>query len=215
QTAGSPFSLSITAQDANNNTVTAFTGTVDITIDSGGISPTVSSAFVSGGRSESVTVTQSGSRTITVTRTGGSETGSSGAFTVNAGTVDHFLVANPGTQTAGTAFSLTITAKDVNNNTVTSFAGSVSIAVDSGTVTPTVSGSFVSGVRTESVTVSQAGSRTITVTGGGGSGSSGAFTVNAGALNHFLVEAAAGGNIGSQSAGVPFSIKITAQDANN
>src|SRR5204862_6469023 len=102
QTAGTPFSLSVTAQDLNNNTVTSFTGTVDISIDSGSVTPTTSSAFVAGVRTESVTVTQSGSRTITVTRTGGSETGSSGAFTVNPGALDHFLVGNPGTQTAGT-----------------------------------------------------------------------------------------------------------------
>src|SRR5204863_1345812 len=150
---------------------------------------TTSSAFVAGVRSESVTVTQSGTRTITVTRTGGSETGSSGAFTVNPGALDHFPVDNPGTQTAGTPFSLSITAQDPNNNTVTAFTGTVDLTIDSGSVSPTVSSAFVSGGRSESVTVTQAGSRTITVTrtGGSESGSNGAFTVNPGALHHFAV----------------------------
>src|SRR5436190_23273214 len=41
------------------------------------------------------------------------------------------------------------------------------------------------------------------------------ITVNPGALNNFLVEAAGGGTILTQIAGTPFSIKITARDANN
>ena len=40
----------------------------------------------------------------------------------------------------------------------------------------------------------------------------GTFT---GPLNHFLVEASAGGNIGSQTTGTPFSVRITAQDSDN
>src|SRR5204862_6449551 len=186
QTAGTPFSLSMTAQDANNNTVTAFTGTVGIAVDSGSVSPTTSSAFVAGVRTESVTVTQSGTRTITVTRTGGSETGNTGTFTVNPGALHHFPVANPGTQTAGTPFSLSITAQDPNNNTATAFTGTVDITIDSGSVSPTTSAAFVAGVRSESVTVAQSGTRTITVTrtGGSESGSSGAFTVKPGALHH-------------------------------
>src|SRR5204863_8150362 len=129
---------------------------------------TTSSAFVAGVRSESVTVTQSGTRTITVTRTGGSETGSSGAFTVNPGALDHFNVANPGTQTAGTPFSLSITAQDANNNTVTAFTSTVDLSIDSGSVSPTTSTAFVAGVRSDSVTVTQSGTRIITVTRTGG-----------------------------------------------
>src|SRR5204863_144184 len=155
--------------------------------DSGSVSPTTSAAFVAGVRSESVTVTQSGTRTITVTRNGGSETGNTGSFTVNPGALDHFLVVNPGTQTAGTPFSLSITAQDANNNTVTAFTGTVDITIDSGSVSSTTSSAFVAGVRTGSVTVTQSVTRTITVTHTGGSetGNTGTFTVNPGALDHF------------------------------
>src|SRR5204863_2624719 len=125
--------------------------------DSGNVSPTTSAAFVAGVRSESVTVTQSGTRTITVTRTGGSETGNTGTFTVNPGALHHFAVANPGTQTAGTPFSLSITAQDANNNTVTAFTGTVDLPIDSGSVSPTAPAAFVSGARSESVPVTHAG----------------------------------------------------------
>src|SRR5262249_31406630 len=41
------------------------------------------------------------------------------------------------------------------------------------------------------------------------------FTVNAGALDHFKVEAVGGGTIGTQTAGTAFNIMIKAQDAAN
>ena len=44
---------------------------------------------------------------------------------------------------------------------------------------------------------------------------SASFTVNAGSLNNFLVDAAGGGAIGAQATGVPFSIRLTARDAFN
>ena len=41
------------------------------------------------------------------------------------------------------------------------------------------------------------------------------LTVQNAPLHHFRVEAAAGGNIGTQKAGEPFSIRITAQYADD
>jgi len=45
---------------------------------------------------------------------------------------------------------------------------------------------------------------------GSGTALAGTFT---GALDHFVVESAGGGNIGSQTTGTPFSIQVTAKDA--
>ena len=46
-------------------------------------------------------------------------------------------------------------------------------------------------------------------------GTSNSFTVNPGALRNFLVEAAGGGAIGTQTAGSSFNVRVTARDANN
>ena len=46
QTAGTSFSVTITAQDAGNNTVTGFTGTANLTTTAGTINPTATPAFV-------------------------------------------------------------------------------------------------------------------------------------------------------------------------
>ena len=84
QVAGTAFAITITAQDAYNNNVTGFTGTADLSTTAGTITPAITSAFVNGARVESVTLTQSGTfRTITATKTGSTETGTSNTFTVN------------------------------------------------------------------------------------------------------------------------------------
>ena len=86
QTAGIAFNLRITARDGFNDTVTSFTGTVDIT-STGALSAGggTTASFTSGVlASHSVTISDTGSFTITATRTGGSQAGTSNAFTVKA-----------------------------------------------------------------------------------------------------------------------------------
>ncbi len=72
------------------------------------------------------------SLSVKATSTGLSDACSS-TVTVNPASLDHFLITangggNIGTQTVGTAFGIDITAQDAFNNTVTSFAGNVSLA---------------------------------------------------------------------------------------
>src|SRR5262249_25552824 len=129
--AGIPFGITITAKDLNNNTVSGFAGTVNLTTTAGTISPLVSGAFSRGLWSANVTVTQSGTgKTITATDAGGSgKFGTSSAFDVNAGGVDHFVIGNISTpQVAGTPWSITITAKDAGGNTVSAFSGTAILA---------------------------------------------------------------------------------------
>src|SRR5206468_2127249 len=135
-----------------------------------------------------------GTKTLTATDiTDGTKTANtSPLITVNPGVLNNFLVEKVGggvmpTQTAGSAFSIKITARDVNNNTVTGFTGTATI-----TSTGTLSAggttvAFTAGVLTShSVTISNTGSFTLTATNGS-NGTSNAFTVNPGALNNFLV----------------------------
>ena len=86
QNAGSAFSVTITAQDANNNTVTGFSGTVDFSTNAGTISPSTSNAFTNGQLLQDVTVTDGGTgKIITAMKSGGSESGTSNTITINAG----------------------------------------------------------------------------------------------------------------------------------
>ena len=211
QIAGSGFGVTVTAQDANNNTVTSFTGTANITDETGTITPQ-QIIFSAGTWAGNVTITQSRSNDF-ITVTGVGKSSPSNTFAVNPAGVNHFdvgMVNSP--QTAGTAFNIALTAKDTYGNTVTTFNGTVNITDGTGTITPTVSGNFNSGVRTQSVSVRQAQNDvSITVNDGSGHvGSSNFFNVIHGALHHFHID-----NIATQATGLPFAMTVTAQDANN
>jgi len=147
-----------------------------------------------------VTLTQSGSgATVTATdHAGTGKTGTSNTFTVNAAALDHFKVAPAGggfigTQTAGTPFSVKVTAQDSFNNTVTGFTGTVDVTSNKTCSAGCVqSAAFTSGVlASHSVTLTQSGSgATVTATdhaGTGKTGTSNTFTVNASALDHLAL----------------------------
>src|SRR5665647_2306014 len=64
-------------------------------------------------------------------------------------------LSNP--QTAGSAFTITITAKTSNGNTYSSYTGINTLTVSTGTITPTTTTAFVGGVWTGQVKLSQTG----------------------------------------------------------
>ena len=143
-------------------------------------------------------LTTAGPKSITVfSPTPGGGTSNAQTFTVNPATLNHFLIdpiSSP--QTAGNSFNIAITAQDAYNNTVTSFGGTVGLSTTAGAISPTTSGLFISGVRTDGVTVTLAGtSKTISVDDGfSHTGTSGTFNVVAGTAAKVRVETAADGS---------------------
>jgi fibronectin-binding autotransporter adhesin len=115
-----------------------------------------------------------------------------------------------GAYTAGTPITgITLTAQDTNNNTVTSFQGTVTFGGTAG-VTGN-SANLVNGVRTGvSITPVVAGTnRTLTVINATGkTGSTTISTILPAALDHYAVDFAR-----PVYAGVPFSVTVTAKDA--
>src|SRR5439155_270661 len=91
QTAGSAFNIKITARDANNNTVTGFTGTATITSTGTLVgAPVTTATFASGVlTSHSVTISNTGSFTLTATN---GSNGTSNALPVNARRLYDFQV---------------------------------------------------------------------------------------------------------------------------
>ena len=121
--------------------------------------------------------------------------GASPAVTITPGPLNNFLVEAAGggaigTQTVGVPFSIRVTARDVNANTVTSFngAGNTVDVSSSGTLTAGngTTATFTNGVlASHSVTLGSTGSVTVTATrtsGGSQSGTSASFTSNPGTL---------------------------------
>ena len=149
---------------------------------------------------------------MTFVVTGSTKTGTS-TFNVNPAALDHFAISTiTSPQVAGTAITgITLTAQDLNNNTVTSFTGTVTYSGTAG-ITGT-SAAFTAGQLTGvSVTPTVAGSgKTFVVTGLTKTGTA-TFNVNPGALDHFAISTITS----PQVAGTAITgITLTAQDVNN
>lgn len=136
KTLASLFSITITARNVSGSTVTGFTGTVGLsgTGASGTISmtPTVTTAFSAGVWTGSITINTATTNIVLTANDGAGHTGTSNSFTVGVGSLHHFAFSNiTSPKTAGTAFSTTITAQDIANNTVTSFASTAALSAPS------------------------------------------------------------------------------------
>jgi hypothetical protein len=133
-TAGTAFSVTVTALDASNNVVPGYRGTVHFTstdpqVTSGNGLPSdyAFTAADNGVHTFGVTLLTAGGQTATVTDTvTGTITGSA-AVTVLPGQAAVFAVAttaaNP--DVAGTPFDVTVTVQDPYGNTVTGYTGTV------------------------------------------------------------------------------------------
>jgi hypothetical protein len=211
QVAGTAFSVTITAVDANGNTVTGYAGPATLTDTSGSISPTSTGAFTAGVWTGSVTVTKTQANdAITVTDTSG-VTAESGQFTVSPGPLASFTfgtITSPQIDT--TAFSVTITAYDQYGNVATNYAGPAVLSDLSGSLGSSSTGAFAAGVWTGSVKITTAYSNDIiTVKDTSGiNAQSNAFNVVIGTIDHFVFN-----TIGQQTAGTAFTVTITAKDA--
>jgi hypothetical protein len=198
----------LTAQDLNNNTTTSFTGRLTYS-GTAGITGTSASFTLGQLTGVSVTPTVAGTG-MTLIVTGSGKTGTS-SFNVNPGAVDHFLISDISSpQTAGTAITgIMLTAQDLNNNTTTSFTGTVTYSGTAG-ITGT-SASFTLGLLTGvSVTPTVAGTgMTFIVTGPGKTGTS-TFTVNAGMATKLAYTTVPS----TGTAGTAFSVTVQSQDAN-
>jgi len=178
QTAGTSFNIIITAKDSSNNLIANYIGANALNVSTGTVSPSVTGLFSSGVWVGSVTVTGAGSG-VTLFTTGSGVSGTSNIFTVNPGALNNFTfapISSP--QSAGFAFSITVTAKDMYGNTVTGYVGSPSLTYSAGSISPSTIDAFISGVGSASVTVTAPGSEVnITVSYGNRTGVSNLFAV--------------------------------------
>gem|GEM_PF-2163942 len=208
QSAGVPFSVTITARDACDNIVTSFSGTAALSSTLGEVEPSTTGPFSEGSWSGQVTLRTAGSG-IRLTASCGEASGQSSPFQVVPGPLHHFDFNPIGPQSAGVPFSVTITARDACDNIVTSFSGTAALSSTLGEVEPSTTGPFSEGSWSGQVTLRTAGSGIrLTASCGEASGQSEPFQVLPGPLHHFDLSP-----VGPQVTGVPFPLTITARDA--
>ncbi len=237
QTAGSPFTVSVTAVDQYDNTITnygggsnnclVFSGPLNSPNSTGPSYPShgtcttgqSSLTFSKGVATPSITLVAAQTTTLTVKQGSNSSiSGTTGNFVVNSATAKVLSFTNPtglGPQTAGTAFNVLLTASDTYGNGYsgflpTSFSGPANSPAPAST-TPTYPSSvtFVAGSGTANITLYDAQSTPLTVSSSGASpATSSAFTVNAAPVNSFSLPTPS-----TQTAGRAFNESITAVDA--
>jgi hypothetical protein len=142
--AGALFDVTVTAQDAYNNTVTGYAGTVTFSsADPYGASRPADYTFQPGDQGQATfpagaALFTAGTWDVTVADT---LSGLSGSANVNvvAGAAVAFQVLGPGSAVSGTPFDITVVAADAYGNTDTHYAGTIhfsSTDPDPGVVLP-------------------------------------------------------------------------------
>src|SRR5262249_43514241 len=149
-TAGDPFSVTVTAQDAFDNTITDYAGTVTFASSDGSATLPADYTFLGGDNgshtfTNEVTLVIAGTHTVDVNDTVATSATGSADVDVSATTLDHFDVSAPGTAISGTPFSVTVTAQDQFDNTITDYAGTVTFGSSDGSATLPSDYTFVGG----------------------------------------------------------------------
>ena len=208
--AGTPFQITIAALDVYDNIVQSFTNTVQLLDLTGTLEPSMSGNFTGGVWSDSVTIytTYTNDKIFAI---GSGKSGESNLFDVVATQVDHFdFNTITGNKNAGEEFSITITAKDINENIVLSYNGLAFLTDLTGTINPNQTiGGFQNGQWTGNVSMTAAmfnDQITAEDTENQIEGTSNTFHVLAGPLDHFGFA-----QISNQTAG-PFEINMMAYD---
>ena len=172
--AGNTFYITVTAKDQYNNVVTNYTGTVRFSSSDPQAQPgdelPSDTQFTLGDAGTKVlpaVLKTKGIQTITATDLiESSITGTSNGINVQAGSVATFLVVAPAVVNANNAFNFYVTAKDAYNNTIDNYTGTVTFTSTDPLAVLPANYTFITsdmGSRIFEATLKTAGTQTITV----------------------------------------------------
>jgi FKBP-type peptidyl-prolyl cis-trans isomerase 2/regulation of enolase protein 1 (concanavalin A-like superfamily) len=222
-TAGSDFSLAVSAQDAFGNVDPTFDGNVRLALSNnpadgtlGGTLTATAKAGVASfsdpilDRAASGDTLQAASGTLTVATTTDID--------VSAAPAVQWVITTepPASVTAGSGFSLVVSAEDTFGNVDPTFQGNVTVALASNpggdTLGGTASMSADAGVAAFSgLTLEKSASaETLTVSGGLGAATTDSMAVTAAPATHLVITSAPPATV---AAGIPFGLVVSAEDA--
>jgi hypothetical protein len=160
-----PFSLTVTALDASNNTAVGYSGTVHFTSSDAQAALPLNSTLTNGMGSLSATLKTLGNQTIKATDTvTASISGTSNTISVVSNAATHLSVTTSPTARAGTAFNFTVTALDAANNTVFTYSGTVHFTSTDTKAKLAANSILTNGTGTFSATLNTVGAQNITAT---------------------------------------------------
>jgi hypothetical protein len=218
-TAGTAFSLTVTALTAAGTVDPNYRGTVTFTSTDGQATLPANYAFTAADAgvhtfTNGVVLRTAGSQMITARDTMTTTITGTASVMVAAAAASTLAVAGfPATTVAGVAGNFTVTAKDPYGNTATGYAGTVHFTSSDSQATLPSNSTLTSGTGTFSATLKTAGSQSITATDtvtATITGTQSGITVVAAAVSQFAVSTSAAN---PDIAGTPFNVTVTAQDA--
>ena len=144
--------------------------------------------------------------------------GSAGTVTanfvaVNTGQASMFLITLPSSATAGTSFTMNVTAQDESGKTVTNYAGTITFTSSDGQAVLPGASTLTSGTGTFTVTLKTAGSQTITAIDTAIASVSPMITVNPAAASKLIYTAGTSQSISANA--VSSVITVQRQDPYN
>ncbi|HYI01103.1 beta strand repeat-containing protein [Hyalangium sp.] len=216
-TAGSPFSVQVTMRDSSGNLATGYIGTVRFTsTDPQAVLPanyTFTAADAGQKTFSGVELRTAGTQSLTATDTAAATLTASQDLTVNPGALASLSLSAPPAATAGSAFSVSVGARDAFGNLVTGYTGTVSFSSDDTGGTLPADYTFTAGDAGNhvfNVTLVTAGLQRLRITDGTRNDSADVIVNPSNATRlEFVVPS------GSIPAGTGFSVTVTAYDVFN
>jgi hypothetical protein len=219
ETAGTSFSLTVTAQNSTGVTDTGYTGTVQFTssdVQAGLPANFTFTAGDAGTYTFTVTLKTAGSQSITATDTTASAiTGTLSGISVSPAPASQFVLSGlPSTTTAGVAQTVTVTAEDPYGNVATGYTGTVQFTSSDPQASLPANYPFTTadqGVHVFMLAFETAGTQSVMVTdtASGITAAQSGITVQAAAAKSFTVT----GFPAVDTAGAPITVTVTAYDA--
>jgi len=175
-TAGTPFTIQVTALDASNHTVSSYaapvrsatgashSGTIRFSSTDSLASLPANATLSSGAGSFQVTLNTAGIQTVATADTANSSATGSARFQVDPGPATHFAITAPSSAYVGGAVQFSVTAFDALGNVATAYAGILQFASSDPAAVLPPPATLAAGVGTFSATFLTAGSQTITAT---------------------------------------------------
>jgi hypothetical protein len=225
-TAGQSFTVTVTAIDSSSHTATGYTGAIHFTSSDGHHYLPSDYTFLASDHgvhtfTSGVTLFTEGVKTVAVNDKANTSLTGSASVTVNPSTMTSLVLLAPTTATAGTAFTVTVSAQDVYGNFITSYHGRVGFTDNDPSTNPRAivphNYTFTSedgGVHTFSNAVflytEQNTQITVTDLANVGFTSMATVAVNSASADHFTLAAPP-----TATAGVPFTVTVTTFDQYN
>jgi hypothetical protein len=220
-TAGTPFSMTITALDANGQVANGYTGAVHFaSSDAQAVLPAdyTFTPADAGAHTFTFTLKTAGSQALSVVDTHNPNLALyANGITVNPGAVALIRVDATGPVPAWYVFWPTFTARDAYNNVVTNYAGTIHVTSSDPTASLPADYTFTAsdrGLHSFPVTLGTAGNQTLAATDTSNSALHGSTTVQV--ANYIPgLRFTASASAGSVTAGAPFGVTVTAYDQFN